>query len=296
MEQNFKLDESELIDRAGDSTARRDQGADSTRGKAGSRSRLAALWNKKWFLRLVCYGGIALVFQIMAITQGPFFLPTIPDILAGVVDLFTEGYILTLGPSLQQLAIGFLIAMLIAIPVGALMGRFELADDLLAPWVNTLFVTSKEALLPIVVLMFGIGFQYRVVVVIMFAIFFPVINTAAGVRYVEKELRETSEAFATPPWRMFTRIYIPAAAPFIVAGMRMGLSMAIKGMVIAELWVRIGMGMLLGSFVLSPRRLDLYYALSLVIIAVAVTLTGLLKIAERRLRPFSPALEEASLL
>jgi ABC-type nitrate/sulfonate/bicarbonate transport system permease component len=292
MDGEVKLGEPDLIKPIG----HRAPGSDQLATKDRPRSRVAALWNKKWFLRLVCYGGIALIFQVMAVTQGPFFLPTIPDVLRGVVELFTEGHIMTLGPSLQQLTIGFLIAMLIAIPVGALMGRFELAEDLLAPWVNTLFVTSKEALLPIVVLMFGIGFQYRVVVVIMFAIFFPVINTAAGVRYVEKELRETAEAYATPPWRMFTRIYVPAAAPFIVAGMRMGLSMAIKGMVIAELWVRIGMGMLLGSFVLSPRRLDLYYALSLVIIAVAVSLTGLLKIAERRLRPFSPALEEASLL
>jgi ABC-type nitrate/sulfonate/bicarbonate transport system permease component len=192
-----------------------------------------------------------------------------------------------MGPTLQQLAVGFLLAIAIAVPLGALIGRFGFAEDLLAPWVNTIYVTSKESLLPLIILIFGIGFGYRVIVVILFAIFFPVINTAAGVRYVERELRETARAFATPPWRMFTRIYLPAAAPFIVAGIRMGLSMAIKGMVIAEIWVYIGTGELLTAFTLSPRRLDLYYALAVVIIAVAVTLNALLKIAERRLRPYS---------
>jgi ABC-type nitrate/sulfonate/bicarbonate transport system permease component len=250
-------------------------------------SPLKSLFAKKWFLRLIVYGGILLVFQIIAMRQGPFFLPTIPDILAGVVELFTEGYITVLGPTLQQLIVGFALAIAIAIPVGVLMGRYGFWEDFLAPWVNTLYVTSKEALLPILILIFGLGFGYRVMVVVLFAVFFPIINTAAGVRYVERELRETAEAFATPPWRMFSRVYLPAAAPFIVAGIRMGLAMAIKGMVIAEIWVYIGTGELLTAFTLSPRRLDLYYALAVVIIAVAVTANAVLKVAEQRLRPFS---------
>lgn len=259
-----------------------------------SRSRLGALLDNKWFLRFVVYGALIVAFQVTAIVQGPFFLPTIPQIFTGIGELFTEGHILALGPTLQQLVVGFALAMAIAIPAGALMGRFSFAEDLLAPWVNTIFVTSKESLLPIIVLLFGLGFGYRVIVVVLFAIFFPVINTAAGVRYVERELRETARAFATPPWRMFTRVYVPAAAPFIVAGMRMGLAMAIKGMVIAEIWVFIGTGKLLTAFTLSPRRLDLYYALAVVIIAVAVISNELLKAAERRLRPFSRVQQEAA--
>jgi NitT/TauT family transport system permease protein/sulfonate transport system permease protein len=67
----------------------------------------------------------------------------------------------------------------------------------------------------------------------------------------------------------------------------MGLAMAIKGMVIAEIWVYIGTGELLTAFTLSPRRLDLYYALAVVIIAVAIILNELLKAAEQRLRPYA---------
>ena len=188
------------------------------RHQSDFRSRMRSLFKNKWVLRLIAYSAIALAFQIMAMIQGPFFLPEIPDIVLGVGELFTDGYVLTLVPTLQQLAIGFFITVVIAIPMGALMGRYRSAEDLLAPWVNTLFVTPKAALLPIIILVFGLGLEYRVLVVILFAIFFPVINTAAGVRYVDRELRETAEAFATPPWRMFTQIYLPAAAPFIVAG------------------------------------------------------------------------------
>jgi ABC-type nitrate/sulfonate/bicarbonate transport system permease component len=210
-----------------------------------------------------------------------------------VVELFTEGYVAALGPTLQQLAAGFVIAVAVAIPVGALMGRFRVMEDLLAPYVNTLFVTSKESLLPVLIIAFGLAFWYRVSVVILFAVFFPVINTAAGVRYVDRELKETARAFATPPWRMFTRVYLPAAAPFVVAGIRLGLGMALKGMVIAELWVYRGTGELFTQFTSAPRRLDLYYALALVIIAIAVALNETLKWVERKLRPVMRTVEEA---
>jgi NitT/TauT family transport system permease protein len=241
--------------------------------------------NNKWVLRALFYGAIAIAWQVTAMVKGEFFLPTIPATINGFVELFTEGYASSLLTSVRQLALGFVIAVAIAIPVGALMGRSKSANDILAPYVNTLFVTPKQTLLPILIIAFGIGFWYRAWVVILFAVFFPIINTAAGVHYVDRELRETARAFATSRWRTLTRIYLPAAAPFIVAGIRLGFGMAVKGMVIAELWILADTGSLLETFSRSPMRLDLYYALVLLIIGFAVVVNGLLKWAERKLRP-----------
>jgi NitT/TauT family transport system permease protein len=217
--------------------------------------------------------------------KGEFFLPTIPATINGFFELFTEGYASSLLNSVQQLVLGFVIALAIAIPLGALMGRSKIANDIFAPWVNTLFVTPKQTLLPILIIAFGIGFWYRAWVVILFAVFFPCINTAAGVHYVDRELKETARAFATGWWRMLTRVYLPAAAPFIVAGIRLGFGMAVKGMVIAELWILADTGNLLETFSRSPMRLDLYYALVVLIIGFAVVVNELLKWAERKLRP-----------
>ena len=243
----------------------------------------------KWVLRAIFYGAILAVWQVTAVVKGEFFLPTLPQTARGFVEIFTEGYASTLLGTLQQLVVGFLLALVIAIPVGALMGRFRFVEDVLAPYVNTLFVTPKQALLPIIIVAVGIGFWYRTWVVILFAVFFPIINTAAGVRYVDRELRETARAFQTGRWRMFTRVYLPAAAPFVVAGIRLGFGMAIKGMVIAELWIFSGAGNLLETFSRSPLRLDLYYPLVLLIIIFAVVVNELLKWAERRLRPAARA-------
>jgi ABC-type nitrate/sulfonate/bicarbonate transport system permease component len=247
------------------------------------------LLRNKWVLRAIFYGAILAVWQATAVIKGEFFLPTIPQTIRGFGEIFTEGYAGTLLGTLRQLFAGFLIALVIAIPVGALMGRFRFVEDVLAPYVNTLFVTPKQALLPILIVAVGIGFWYRTWVVILFAVFFPIINTAAGVRYVDTELRETARAFGTGRWRMFTRIYLPASAPFVVAGIRLGFGMAMKGMVIAELWIFSGAGNLLETFSRSPLRLDLYYPLVLLIIFFAVFVNELLKWAERKLRPAAQA-------
>jgi ABC-type nitrate/sulfonate/bicarbonate transport system permease component len=252
---------------------------------AAKRRDWRGLLNNKWVLRALFYGAILIAWQVTAMVKGEFFLPTIPATAKGFGEIFTEGYASSLLTSVRQLAFGFVIALGIAIPLGTLMGRSKIANDMLAPYVNTLFVTPKQTLLPILIIAFGIGFWYRAWVVILFAVFFPTINTAAGVHYVDKQLRETARAFATSRWRMLTRIYLPAAAPFIVAGIRLGFGMAVKGMVIAELWILADTGALLETFSRSPMRLDLYYALVLLIIGFSVVVNELLKWAERKLRP-----------
>ncbi len=277
------------VSSAGDLVSAGDAPPPARRGPEVPLPRWRRLLRNKWVLRAIFYGAILVVWQVTAVVKGEFFLPTIPQTVRGFGEIFTEGYASTLLGTVQQLFVGFLLALLVAIPVGALMGRFRFVEDVLAPYVNTLFVTPKQALLPILIVAVGIGFWYRTWVVILFAVFFPIINTAAGVRYVDRELRETARAFETGRWRMFTRVYLPAAAPFVVAGIRLGFGMAMKGMVIAELWIFSGAGNLLETFSRSPLRLDLYYPLVLLIIIFAVVVNELLKWAERKLRPAARA-------
>ena len=135
---------------------------------------------QKWVLRILFYGAILVAWQVTAMVKGEFFLPDHPADDRGIVELFTDGYASTLLVSLRQLVVGFVIALVIAIPVGALIGRSKFASDILSPYVYTLFVTPKQTLLPVLILAFGIGFWYRAWTVVLFAVFFPIINTAAG--------------------------------------------------------------------------------------------------------------------
>lgn len=254
--------------------------------RAGGAAR--AVGRNKWAIRAVVWGALVLAWYLLARAKGPFFLATPGATVEGLVKLQTEGYYSALGASLRQLGVGFALAVAVGVPVGLLMGSVRLIDDLLAPFVNTLFVTPKEALLPFLITLFGTRLNFRIAVVFLFAVFFVVMNASAGVRSVDRDLIEAGRSFGLPMRRIFTRIVLPGSLPFVIAGIRLGLAASIKGMVIAELWVTAGAGLLLKNFA-AFRRLDMFLALSIVIIAVGVVSTTLLAALERRLRPWKAA-------
>lgn len=266
-------------------------GPSRTRSVASRARRMVvgAAWliNTKWGVRLLAIVALLLAWQAMALWKGPTWTPTVQATAAALVDVFTEGYYLTLLGSLKTMFAGFAITLLIGIPIGVLMGSSRIADDLFSPWVMGLFSSPKEALLPLLIILFGIGFQYRVSVVVLFALFFVVMNTAAGVHYADKQLLETARAFCTPRLRFATRVLIPAAAPFIVAGIRLGLGMSFKAMVIAELWISTGTGGLIKQAG-ANRQLALFYAIAGLLVALAVVIYLVLVWLEDRLRHDMP--------
>jgi ABC-type nitrate/sulfonate/bicarbonate transport system permease component len=245
------------------------------------------LVNTKWGVRLLAFLGFLVIWQLVAWWKGPTWTPTVQAIVGAMVDVFTEGYYLTLLKSLETMFAGFLITLLIGIPIGVLMGISKIADDLFSPWVMTLFSSPKEALLPLLIILFGVGFEYRVSIVVLFALFFVIMNTAAGVHYADKQLLETARAFCTPRLRFATRVLLPAAAPFVVAGIRLGLGMAFKAMIIAELWISTGTGGLIEQ-VGANRQLDLFYAIAWLLVGLAIAIYLGLVWLEERLRHGMP--------
>lgn len=240
------------------------------------------LVDTRWGIRFLGIAAVLVVWQLIALYMGPTWTPTVSATAGAVVEVFTEGYILTVLVSLQQMFAGFFITLAVGIPIGILMGRSRIADDLLSPWVMGLFSSPKEALLPLLIILFGTDFEYRVSVVVLFSLFFVVMNTAAGVRYVDRGLLEAAHAFRTPPLRLATQVLVPAAAPFVVAGIKLGLGMAFKAMIISELWISMGTGGLIDQ-VGSQRALPLFYALALVLIVIAVSIYASLNWLEHRL-------------
>ena len=240
----------------------------------------------RWVARLIVWGLLILGWELAARAKGPLFLPTPYATLRGIGKIASEGYVPTIARSLRQLFTGYLLAVIVGVPLGLLMGSIRAVDDFFAPYVNTLFIVSKEALLPLFIIVFGTRFTFRVAVVFLFAIFFIVMNTAAGVRSVDPRLVETARAFRVPRWQIFTKVVLPGSLAFVIAGLRLGLSTAIKGMVIAEIWVTVGIGLLLQNFG-NFLRMDLFFALATIIITIGVISTSLLRLLENRLRPWT---------
>ncbi|HMJ36555.1 MAG TPA: ABC transporter permease subunit [Baekduia sp.] len=253
---------------------------------APERSLLSVAADNKWVQRLVVWGALLVVYEIAAVAAGPFYLPTIEKILGGFVDIAQQGRIPTLLSSLEHLAAGFGLAVVVGVPVGLAMGRSPVVDAVVGMYVRGLFVTSLAAVLPLLIMLFDVGFRFRLVVVFLFSVFFIIVNTAAGARAVPEQLITTARSFGVSPLRRFTTVVLPSSLPYVIVGLRLGIANAFTGMVLAELWVSTGTGAVLKGLG-QNRQLPEFFAFVLLITALAALATFGLRVAERRLMPWA---------
>jgi ABC-type nitrate/sulfonate/bicarbonate transport system permease component len=144
-------------------------------------------------------------------------------------------------PSWQPTIVGFVVGLAISIPtatvIGVAMGRNELIDLILAPYVNALYVTPRIALIPVLTLWFGLDFTMRLSIVVLSSIFPMIINTYTGMKHVDRELLDVGRAFTANGRQRMRTIVLPGSLPYIFAGLRLGTARALGGVVVAEMTV-----------------------------------------------------------
>jgi ABC-type nitrate/sulfonate/bicarbonate transport system permease component len=188
--------------------------------------------------------------------------------------------------SAKLFASGFGLSVLIAIPLGLAMGWYRRIDALMDPFISVLYATPRIALIPLVLVWFGIGFQSRVIVVILAAVFPLLINTIAGVRATDRELIRVATAYSASDPAIFRTVVLPGAVPHIVSGLRHAMNQALIGVVVAEFFVgSVGLGAMITSAGLVLRT-DIALLGVLVIASSSLILTALLKAAERKLTQY----------
>jgi ABC-type nitrate/sulfonate/bicarbonate transport system permease component len=240
----------------------------------------------KWVQRAIVWGALLLLYEIAATAAGDFYLPRLGPLAGGFVDIIQDGRLGTIADSMRQLAVGFGLAALVGIPLGLLMGRVRLVDYVVGMYVNALFVTSLVAVLPLLIILFGVEFRFRVAVVFLFAVFFIIVNSAAGGRAADRRLIRTAEAFSASRLRIFWSVVLPSGLPHVFVGLRLGLANAFSGMILAEIWVSRGTGAVLEGLGRN-RDLPKFLAMILLITAIAAALAWAIKYAERRLMPWA---------
>ncbi|MGH9135989.1 MAG: ABC transporter permease [Acidimicrobiales bacterium] len=250
-------------------------------------------WDRPWFQRAVVWGGLVVAWQIVAAIEGSFFLPSIPDIASGLWTVVRDGDFVGVMTSYRQMLIGFGLAVVVGVPIGIVIGLSAVFRAAFGWIVDVLFVTSLVALLPFLILLAGTDLSFRVVVVFLFAIFYLIMNPAAGVRGVDPGLREMAASFRASRWRMARSVIAPSVLPFILAGMRLGMGQAIQGMIVAELWILAGTGGRLAALGLA-RELGEFFALAATVVILGVLLIQLLFWLQRRLTPWASELRGVS--
>lgn len=165
-----------------------------------------------------------------------FNFPSPAATVAALIALVRSGAILAATlTSLQSLLLGFGAAVLIGVPLGLVMGVVRPVGRVARVYLDLLIALPTAALIPLVILTFGISVLSSAVIVFVFSAPFVTMNAYGGVRDVRPRLVEMARSFDASWLQLFTRIVLPGATPMVLAGIRYALSRAFVGLIIAEL-------------------------------------------------------------
>lgn len=242
-----------------------------------------------WPYRMITLLIFLAIWQVYAEFSGGLLIPTVPKTAVALVELLGSSTLWSaLYVSNQALVLGFLISVVVGVPVGVLLGRFLTAEKYTNVYLNILLVTPMAAIIPLLIMSVGFGLASRVILVTVFAIVMVIVNARVGVRQVDPSLIEMARSFGASEATIWRRILIPGALPAIMTGVRLGLGRAVTGMVIVELLM---VSVALGRLILQYRGLfqaASLYAVIIVILAEALILITVVGWLERRFTPWVP--------
>jgi ABC-type nitrate/sulfonate/bicarbonate transport system permease component len=191
---------------------------------------------RRWLLRGTPLVAFLALWQWAAAVPVSFNFPTPWQTLVALGELLGSGALLqATATSLQSLALGFGVAVLIGVPLGLLMGVVRGLGRVTRVYLDLLIALPTAALIPLVILSFGINIVSSAVIIFVFSAPFITMNAYGGVRDTRPRLAEMARSFGASWAKLFTRIVVPSAAPMILAGLRLGLSRAFLGLIVAEL-------------------------------------------------------------
>lgn len=200
---------------------------------------------------------------------------------------FVKGTIYSdLAVSGLEILVGFCLGILVGIPVGILMGRNKTVRLLLEPFVMMAYSTPAVAFLPLLIIWLGIGIWPKVFLIFVGSVFVMIINSEAGVRNVDQKLLETARSFLATNGQVMSKVVLPAALPFVVAGLRLSVGRVLIMMVVAEMYMSTkGIGYLIINAGNSYDTVDVF--LGVLILALAgIILNRLAAGLERKLSPW----------
>jgi ABC-type nitrate/sulfonate/bicarbonate transport system permease component len=214
-----------------------------------------------------------------------FTYPT--AVAAAAVKMIASGELWKyLSQSLIVLFAGLGLATVLGIALGLVMARFWVIDVALDTYITALYSIPSVALVPVLVLWFGIEVSAKIAVVFLFTFFPIVINTQQGVKNVDDRLTEVGRAFRCSERQLWIHIVLPAAVPFIVTGLRLAIGRGLIGMVLADLYTAItGIGYLISRYA-SIYRTDAMFVPIATLGLLGITLTSLLRLVEKRVAPW----------
>ncbi len=214
-------------------------------------------------------------------------LAPVSDIVSETLKLLQSGQLMYhLSFSFNNFAVGFLISVVVGIPLGLALGASKTLDRILGPYLWALFSTPRLALLPLITVAIGFGWESKVLLIFLGAVFMIIMNTWAGVKTVDASLIRAAKVFGANRVQIFTKVVVPFTMPFIAEGLRMGVTRAIVTAFVAEMIASSrGMGYLVMRAVDSFNTAQMF-AMILILVFFSVGIVSLMRRLEAWLAPW----------
>jgi ABC-type nitrate/sulfonate/bicarbonate transport system permease component len=201
----------------------------------------------------------------------------------------TEGNLLAdLSFSGKNFIIGFGCALVSGVVLGVIIGWYRRARLILDPFLNALYAAPRIAMMPLIIIWFGIGMWSKVFIVFLSAFFPILVNTVAGIRNMDRDLLRAARAFCASDWQIFKTLAIPGSVPFILTGVRQGVAVGLIGVVVGEmLGSSEGVGFMV-AYGGQTFQTDTLFVGFVIIAFAGILLTSLAERLERRFSRWRP--------
>jgi NitT/TauT family transport system permease protein len=230
--------------------------------------------------------GIA-IWQVAAGYVSDFLLPAPLAVFQRFADpVFLARLFRALSGSLVQLGLGFGLCLLVAVPLGIVIGRSVVLTRMFEPVINALYAIPPVAFVPFLIIWFGLFLEARVALVFLMSVFDVLVVVIAGARDVRRELVDVGRSFGASHRQRLRLIVLPAVLPFLFAALRVGSARAVNGMITAELFLAaVNLGALMKR---AGQDFDGATAFALVLLVglLGLLVQSLINMLEGRLLPW----------
>lgn len=221
-----------------------------------------------------------------------FFSSPIAIVQAGVTLVQTGAFWNDVRVSSIEFVAGFGVAVLVSVPLGIAIGWYRRLSYAADPWLNFLNPLPKIAILPVVILAFGLGIESKIFLVFFGVFIALIIPTIQGVRTVDRSFLDVARSFGASQRRLFTSVVLPSTVPFIITGLRLGISRGLIAVVVSELYAQTtGLGVLIdraADALRSDRMLFAVFIFSL----MGIVGTAAIRVVERRFDRWRPSAQD----
>jgi NitT/TauT family transport system permease protein len=188
--------------------------------------------------------------------------------------------------SLLVLLYASILALIVGVFLGVVMGRFSLVEWATDIYISALYSMPMVAMVPLIVLWFGFKVPAKVIIVFLFMVFPILINTYQGVKDVDRNLQEVARSFCSSEGQLWRHLIIPSAIPFIVVGVRLAIGRGLVGMIVAEFYTSVtGLGYMIVRYA-NAFETDKLFVPIVVVMILGVGLMWLAKWVEGRIAPW----------